>query len=55
LKAIRIQGYAPLNNISGDLNAVPDATHSDKNSKTDAFIVVVQASFIVTYSQLMLT
>lgn len=43
-EAIRIQGYAPLNNISGDLNGVPGTTHSDKSARTHAFIVGLQAS-----------
>ncbi len=43
-EAIRIQGYAPLNNISGDLNGISGTTHSDKSARTHAFIVGLQAS-----------
>lgn len=43
-EAVRIQGYAPLNNISGDLNGIPGTTHSDKSARTHAFIIGLQAS-----------
>lgn len=43
-EAIRVQGYAPLNNISGDLNGIAGTTHSDKSARTHVFLIGVQAS-----------
>lgn len=41
---IHTSGYAPLNNISGDLNGVAGTTHSDKGARSNIFLVGVQAS-----------
>lgn len=41
---IHTMGYAPLNNISGDLNGIPGTTHSDKGAKSDIFLIGLHAA-----------
>ena len=43
-EAIKVQGYVPFNNISGDLDKVPGTTHSDKSARTHVFLIGIQAT-----------